>query len=241
LRPQTQSWTLRPAEDFDLAPREKLVSLKREPGAPGAILHAVWTLLLRFYLRLAHRFSVVGRSNLPDDLPYVIVANHSSHYDTLALTAALPIRQGDRIFALAAGDTFFKSFLSSLLASGVLNALPIWRTRTRREHLSLLRERLLRRDCGYILFPEGTRSRDGQMRTFKSGVGALVAGSDTPVVPCHIDGAFEAFPPDAKRPCFARVTIRFGAPISFTTIENSSAGWRTVAEACERAVRQLGD
>ena len=61
-----------------------------------------------------------------------------------------------------------------------LNALPIWRKQTRHEHLTAPRERLIDRGCVYLLFPEGTRRRDGMPAEFKSGVGALVAGTEVP-------------------------------------------------------------
>ena len=45
-----------------------------------------------------------------------------------------------------------------------------------------------------IMFPEGTRSRSGALGRFRSGVARLVAGTSTPVVPCHLSGAYEAWP-----------------------------------------------
>ena len=51
-----------------------------------------------------------------------------------------------------------------------------------------------------ILFPEGTRSRTGEMGPFKPGIGALVAGTAAPVVPCYLSGAFAAWPPTSRLP-----------------------------------------
>ena len=50
--------------------------------------------------------------------------------------------------------------------------------------------------CGYILFPEGTRSRDGVIKEFKCGLGMLVAGTDVPVIPCYLQGTFKALSAD---------------------------------------------
>jgi 1-acyl-sn-glycerol-3-phosphate acyltransferase len=91
----------------------------------------------------------------------------------------------------------------------------------------------------YILFPEGTRSRDGAMGSFKQGIGMLVASSDIPVVPCYLEGAHRAFPPHAKWPRPAPLKLRIGTPLRFPATPNERAGWRDVSEVLEAAVRAL--
>jgi 1-acyl-sn-glycerol-3-phosphate acyltransferase len=79
------------------------------------------------------------------------------------------------------------------------------------------------------------------MATFKAGIGRVVAGTDVPVVPCRIRGAFAAFPPHAKLPRPRPVAVRIGAPLRFSSVENDRAGWSEVATALEAAVRELGE
>lgn len=76
-----------------------------------------------------------------------------------------------------------------------MNALPIWRKNCGAHSLADLRERLLNGRSVYILFPEGTRTRTGAIGKFKPGLGRLVAGTNVPVVPCHLRGTFAALPP----------------------------------------------
>ena len=234
-----QTWKFRPAADHGLAFGERLKSLHRETGLVGAFGRFVMWLLVRLYLRIYHRLRICGTEWLPQHPPFVLVANHASHLDALVLAACLPLGWCDRTFALAAGDTFFTSLSGSVMVTTMLNALPIWRKKTRREHLQALRARLVERHSIYILFPEGTRSRDGRMAPFKAGLGPLVAETTVPVVPCHIEGAFAAFPPHAHWPRPRPMVLKIGRPLRFSEAENSMAGWTAIAADIEGAVRSL--
>jgi 1-acyl-sn-glycerol-3-phosphate acyltransferase len=234
-----ERWEYKPAGDLGLSARERLTSLRRETGLLGLLTRYLWRGVLRLYFRLWHGLHVEGRENLPHDAPFIIIANHASHLDALALSICLPPRFADCIFPLAAGDTFFTGTGTSAFAAIALNALPIWRRKTRPEHLATLRDRLNEQACIYILFPEGTRSRDGTMAAFKPGLGCLVAGTPIPVVPCHLDGAFAAFPPHAKLPRARRIAVRIGAPLRFSDTANDRAGWHAIAARTEEAVRAL--
>lgn len=235
-------WEHRPARDFGLRPLERLRSLGRERGLVGLATHWCWLGGARLYLRLAHRIRVEGRQHLPTRPPFVLIANHASHLDALALCTALGTRAGLRTFPLAAADTFFTNAGSSAFASFAVNALPVWRGRTQRHDLALLRERLLADGIGYVLFPEGTRSRDGRMAAFRPGLGALVAGTDVPVIPCRLTGAFEAWPATRRWPHPGRrLRLVIGPPLRFAEVPNNAAGWAAIAARCEAAVRALSE
>jgi len=233
-------WKLEPAHDLGLPLAERLRSHRREAGLVETGAHLAWWGLVRAYLAAGHRLTVVGRERLPAKPPFVLVANHSSHLDALALAAPLPWRLRDRIFPIAAGDTFFQTSAHAVFAAGFLNALPMWRLKCGPQALKALRQRLLDDPCIYILFPEGTRSRDGAMRRFKPGLGMLVAGTDVPIVPCHLQGTYESLPPNRTWPRFKRITLRFGQPLVFPAVSNDRTGWEAIAEQTEAAVRGLG-
>jgi 1-acyl-sn-glycerol-3-phosphate acyltransferase len=91
----------------------------------------------------------------------------------------------------------------------------------------------------FILFPEGTRARDGKLGTFKPGIGMMVAGSDVPVVPCALEGCFEAMPPDAQVPRPKRITVRIGQPRQFREIPNTRDGWKEIASTLQADVAAL--
>jgi 1-acyl-sn-glycerol-3-phosphate acyltransferase len=91
----------------------------------------------------------------------------------------------------------------------------------------------------YILFPEGTRSRDGRLGRFKPGLGMIVAGADIPVVPCYLDGAHAACPPERRMPLPYPLHLRIGRPLHFNEVPNERAGWQEIAGRLEIAVEAL--
>jgi 1-acyl-sn-glycerol-3-phosphate acyltransferase len=236
-----EDWKLRPARDLGLSPLDRLRSLGRETGLVGLAVNALWRRGLRAYLAAAHRLEVVGRENLPAGPPFIMVANHASHLDALALATALRGVPARRAHALAAGELFFGSAPASVLAAYAINALPVWRGRSRRGDLETMRRRLAEDGLVYILFPEGTRSRTGAMAPFQPGLGMLVAGTGIPVVPCWLEGAREAWPAQSRLPRLGRkLRLTVGPPLRFAGLGNDRAGWQAVASAAEAAVRALG-
>lgn len=123
-----------------------------------------------------------------------------------------------------------------------MNALPMWRNNCGRHAIEELRSRLIEEPCGFILFPEGTRSRTGEIAPFKPGLGMIVAGTSVPVVPCHLDGAHQAWPPQSKWPKDGHhIRVRCGNALNFASIENNRDGWCRIAADLEQAVRRLSE
>jgi 1-acyl-sn-glycerol-3-phosphate acyltransferase len=235
-----EEWKFEPAKDLGLPLSDRLKSLRRESGLVGTLFHLLWWSFIRCYLFLFHRLKVEGRENLPQEAPFVLVANHASHLDVLALAAPCPHRLRDRLFPIAAGDAFFEKVPVAAFAAYALNALPLWRKNCDPRDLEELRRRLVEEPCGYVLFPEGTRSRTGEMARFRRGIGALVASTLVPVVPCYLRGAFEAFPAHHRLPRPRRLTLTVGAPLRFPSVPNDKDGWAEVAARVETEVRRLG-
>jgi len=232
-------WKLRPARDHGMPARERLASPLRERGLGGLAVNAAWRRTIRAYLATAHRLRVTGRENLPATGPFVMIANHSSHLDALALTSLLRGAPARRVYALAAADTFFTDVWGSAFAAYAINALPVARQGSGRTGLRTMRERLIQDGFVYVIFPEGTRTRTGAMAPFKAGIGMLVAGTDVPIVPCWIEGTFAAWPATAKLPRAKPVTVTIGPALHFADVRNDAAGWSSAAASCEAAVRAL--
>ncbi|MBX9579135.1 MAG: 1-acyl-sn-glycerol-3-phosphate acyltransferase [Gemmataceae bacterium] len=230
---------LKPARDIGLNPWARLSSVRRESGPFLGAVHTAWAVLARTYFAVWHRLRVIGREHLPAELPFVLCSNHGSHLDALALAAPLRFAVRDRVFALAAGDVFFERAFATAFAAGFINALPVWRKKRTPKALLELREKLVNTPCGFILFPEGGRTRDGNLLPFKPGVGMLVAGTTVPVVPCHISGTFDAMPAGTRFPRPRRITIRVGPAVTFADVPDTHRGWVRVVRVVEERVRAL--
>ena len=233
-------WQYRPAADTGLAPGERLRSLKRETGLLGGLTQSGWRLLVWAYLRGYHRLEILGAEHLPNTAPFVMIGNHTSHLDAITLAAALPWGLRRSAFPIAAGDVFFETPAAALFSSLMLNALPMWRKRCGSHAMQELRDRLIGDPAIYVLFPEGTRSRDGKLGRFKPGIGMLVAGAPVAVVPCHLEGAQLAFPANGKWPRPVPLRLRIGPARDYAALPNERASWQQIATDLEAAVAALG-
>jgi len=234
-----ERWQLRPARDHGLSLRDRLASTRREPGLIEGLGQRTWAWWVQSYVRCWHRLQVSGREHLPTATPFVLVANPTSHLDSLVLASVVPWRTRRALYPIAAGDVFFESPPRALLSAVLLNALPMQRGSMGRHALADLRARLVEDACSFILFPEGTRSATGDMQRFKPGLGMLVAATDVPVVPCFLRGAYQAWPRTARWPRPRGVTVSIGEPLFFRDIADDRDGWKQVASTTEAAVRAL--
>jgi 1-acyl-sn-glycerol-3-phosphate acyltransferase len=234
-----ESWEYQPTADFDKSPIEKLRMFPRQPDMLVYALRFVVHLFLRAWLRIYHRYRVIGRENLPLDRPFVLVANHASHLDALSLLSALPLRRIQRAYPAAAKDYFFTSMPKIAFSAVVVNAMPFDRKENPRDSLAICRQLLETPRHILILFPEGTRSADGAIAAFKPGIGFLTAASDIAVVPAHLEGAYRAWPKGAFIPRPRKLTLRIGAPMTFAEFTSDKEGAKAIAARLEDAVKRL--
>jgi len=234
-----EPWELQPARDTGLTPSERFRSVRRESGLLESFTHHACFSLLRSYFAIAHRLTIIGREKLPLHGPFVLVANHCSHLDALALGAALPPRHRERAFPIAAGDVFFLSNVTSTFSAIMLNALPMWRKNCGPHALADFRRKLHEEKAIFIIFPEGGRTRNGSMMPFKHGLGMLVAETNVAVVPCGLVGTFQALPPHRKLPRPLAIKLVIGDALEFASTANDRNGWSQIAQTVESAVRNL--
>jgi 1-acyl-sn-glycerol-3-phosphate acyltransferase len=232
-------WKYESAEDLDQAMVERLRRFPREPDMLVYGLRSLAALTMRGWLRLYHRLEVHGRELLPPERSCVLVANHGSHLDTLCLLAALPMSRRHRAFPAAAADYFFQSVPRIWIAAVVVNALPFSRQVHVRQSLNLCQRLLANPGNVLIIFPEGTRSTTGEIGRFKPGIGALLAGEDIPVLPCHLSGVTRAWPKGKLLPRPAKVSLRIGPPKNYSTLTPGRDTAGMIAAELEQAVRDL--
>lgn len=166
------------------------------------------------------KVTVIDRQKLKGvKRPFVVVANHSSHLDAPLIMGALPRPLARYLAAGAAGDYFFDVWWRRGLTALFFNAFPV--DRSGRNPRNINAKMLLEHDVPVLVFPEGTRSKDGQMGHFKPGGAALATATGVPILPVAIIGAHEAHPRGSKWPKMGQpLGVVFGAPMRAYENEN---------------------
>lgn len=168
---------------------------------------AAW-LILHVFFGLYLRWKVYNRERVPLTGPVILAANHASFFDPPLVGTALP--RG--IHYLARESLFRFPVLGSVLR--YWDAVPVNRD-AGGAGLRVILERLLN-GAAIILFPEGTRSPDGQLLPARSGIGLAVIKSNAPVVPVRIFGSNRAYGRKHWFPRPRKVIVKFGQPMDFS-------------------------
>ncbi|MDD2240124.1 MAG: lysophospholipid acyltransferase family protein [Kiritimatiellae bacterium] len=189
-------------------------------------------------LLLKYRLRVYGRDHVPATGGAVIAANHCSYLDPPVMAGA----NNRRIVRFLARDTLLSNPIAKWLFPRV-GVIALDRTRG---DLAALKKALAALKGGQVvgLFPEGTRSPDGQMRDAKGGIGFLIAKSKVPVVPLYISGTYQAFPKGAHQFRPSRLVARFGPAITPEEIRAAmpeKGGYEAVGALVMRRIRDLAE
>ncbi len=155
----------------------------------------------------------------------VFFANHSSHLDFLVIWAALPSEQRQRCVPVAAKDYWEKTRLRRYLACRVFHALLVDRKHVAAHNSPLTAMGdVLARGRSLIIFPEGTRSVDGQMGKFKSGLFHLArANPEARVVPVCLENLNRVLPKGELLPVPLLSSVTFGRPLALGKGETRDA------------------
>jgi long-chain acyl-CoA synthetase len=188
-----------------------------KPKRIRAVMLFVLVKILYLLGRLTVGLRARGQSNLPTRGPYLISPNHQSYIDAFLLVAALPYGAFRNLFFVGAAEFFETPFM--LWMARTLNVVPIDPDAKLVNAMQMGAEGL-RRGKVLVLFPEGERSIDGEVRTFRKGAAILSHHLGAPIVPAALDGAWtiwprgQAFNWRALLPWSrTRVRVRFGPPI----------------------------
>jgi len=201
------TWT----EILSQKPSNEILSLlKLEQGVIIDTCRHVLQFILRIVFAVYGRLSVRGLENLPEKGPFIIASNHLSLADAPAVMATLPWPIASHTFSLGTTD-FFGGSVSSKIA-GLVNVIPVDMD-ARLYSAMQLSAHVLRQGKILCIFPEGSRSRNGEIKEFKKGVGIIAKELDIPLIPVAIQGTYEMLPPGKNMPKPAKVTITFGKAI----------------------------
>lgn len=166
--------------------------------------------------------------------PALLVANHASHLDSLVVLSALPPAWRSHTVVAAAADYFFTRPLLGNGAMLVGQAFPFPRQGAGHAALRACAA-LLQAGQAVLIYPEGTRSDDGRLGRFHSGVGLLAVELGVPVIPVGLSGLYTVLPRGHRRPQPGTVRVCFGAPLHFAP----GTSYRAAAQAMAAAVAGL--
>ena len=189
-------------------------------------------------------FAVSGLEHLPEDRPYLIAANHAGHLGGACVLMAVRPRV-ERLNIAAAQDYFAGSDFGSWFLRTFANALPYDQYGDFASSIVEARRQVgVRRPL--LVFPEGARSQNGQLRPFGAGIGLLAHELRLTVVPLHIAGVRKARARVTHKPERRPVRLLFGAALEPDLFDrgngaaNSYEVYREIASALRRRVEDLG-
>jgi 1-acyl-sn-glycerol-3-phosphate acyltransferase len=178
-------------------------------------------LLFRLMYATYFRWRVFNPERVPLQGPVILASNHASFLDPPLVGSGLK----RDINYLARESLFRYPGVGTLLRSW--NSVPVDRDGGGARGLKAILDRLLAGGA-IILFPEGTRTQDGQLQKARSGIGLTVIKSAAPVVPVRVFGTFEAYGRKIKIPRPHQVTVKYGRPMDFAEL-------RAEAKTCDKA------
>ncbi len=178
----------------------------------------------RLWAKMILRASSVGvevheLENISSNQSYIFAANHQSYYDILALLGYLPVQ-----FRFLARKELFRIpiFGWAMHSAGYI---PVDRSRPREALKSLKRAALkVKQGKSIIIFPEGTRSPDGKVKSFRRGGFVLAIQSGKPVVPITIDGGYKVLPRGGLKVRSGNIKVVIGKPIDSTPYSINQKG-----------------
>jgi 1-acyl-sn-glycerol-3-phosphate acyltransferase len=185
--------------------------------------------MIRVFVSIAFRARYSGQANVPRKGGALLVANHQSHLDPPIIGAGCP-----RQMSYMARLTLFRFSPFGWLLQSV-GAIPIDRDRSALAGIRATLQSLQQGEM-VLVFPEGTRTRDGNVGEFKTGLALVARRAKVPIVPAAIEGAFHAWPRAAALPQCGIVHVHYGTPL--LPEEITSCSEQELAALVEERVRQ---
>lgn len=194
--------------------------------------------VMNLFSKSIYRLEVKGKENfdlIKKEQPLIFVCNHVSMFDTFTIYRALPISIRIKTFSAAARDFFFKNYITAVFGRLAYNAFAFSRKENVKQSLIDFGE-IISEGNNVLIYPEGTRSRNGQLLEFKTGTGLMVWNTGVSVVPIKINGLYDVLPVGKIFPKFGRrIEIIFGKPLKFTKMQSP----QEITEKLHEAVKNL--
>lgn len=160
------------------------------------------------FFRARFKTRIVGVKNLPKRGAFILASNHVSYFDPPLISGITP-----RPLHFFARKSLLKNWWLGLIYRD-LNIIPV---STAGGDVAALKKAIaiVKQDKPLVVFPEGTRSEDGQLKRGQAGTGFIACKTGVPVLPVRVFGTYEALPRSTHKPRWGMpLTVVIGAPIS---------------------------
>ena len=195
----------------------------------------LWFHIVRLFsltlFKFFHSFRTSGTDNLPPG-PLILAPNHASYLDPPATGCGL-----FRVTYYLARHTLFKPPIASWLLPSI-GSIPVNQNSPGPSSLKNIFE-VFKNKGTLVLFPEGQRTFDGNLRKAEPGIGMIAARANVPVVPVHIIGSREAMPRNGRWHPFRPIRVVYGKPMRFTGDPKSREDFQKFADEIMSAISKL--
>lgn len=203
------------------------------PEVPEPLIYGVGRIFARPWADVWFDLKAYGIEHVPRRGGVLIVSNHQSYLDPVLI--AVKLRRPLSFFAKS--ELFENRFFGAFIRS--LNAFPV---RQGEGDVGAVKETIRRLQEGHALnvYPEGTRSPNGEIQKMEAGVGLIVRRAGVPVVPAAIEGSFEAWPPKRGHKIFRPHPVRvvYGPPMQLHDMKASQIV-STISDTIHRMFNDL--
>ncbi|MEI7497664.1 MAG: lysophospholipid acyltransferase family protein [Candidatus Falkowbacteria bacterium] len=209
--------------------------IAQENTISGKILKLVIILIIAPIFRLIFIKKVDNKKFFPKSGAVILAANHQSYLDFISLVSVLP----NKLHFLAA-EKFFESAIwrQLMLKTG---QIKVDRGSKDNSQSIELAQNVLKSNMALALFPQGTRSRTGQIEKTFTGVARFAMQSGCPVIPVGIRGAFEVLPPGSNKMSFAKkIELHFGRPIMLEYNKNDIGNKQVERKLTNQIMIEIG-
>ena len=170
------------------------------------MIHYISRFATHVFLKIFFSLESKGADNIPRHGKFIVASNHVSYLDPMAVGSSCR----RTMYYMAKEELFKNKFFA-----WYFNKIHVFPVRRQANDPRALREaiRKLKEGQGLLVFPEGTRSKNGQLQDGKIGISVLSYLANAPVIPCYVSGTFNIWPKGSPLRYKGKISVLFGEPI----------------------------
>ncbi len=201
----------------------------------NTIVYFISRMIAYAYFLIYFRFTYSGKKNVPNNNEngLIIVANHSSNIDPFIVGVAF-----NKQLKFLAKQSLFSGIIGRWIKK--VGGIPVDRNDTSPSTLKTVLK-VLKQGHTLVMFPEGTRNREGNIKPFKKGIGLIVHKSRATVVPAYIKNNQKITPKGKKFPRPVKIKVYYGKAVDFNGLidEKSAEAYQKIADKIYNAIIDL--